>query len=110
MFSLRRILTAVQFGGMRPGMGSCGRLAINSMAAYLGDSSGDARPNDGYFAPPSADQFGKSIFGRSKFLLCLHKTVRRHPKGVQIQNPALETVLALLAWIFTCREKIGYFA
>ena len=33
---------AVQFGDMRPGMGSCGRLATNVMKAYLGCSSGDA--------------------------------------------------------------------
>ena len=42
MLSLRRVLTAVQFGNMRPGMGSCGRLAANVMGAHLGCSSGDA--------------------------------------------------------------------
>ena len=42
MLSLRRVLTAVQFGNMRPGMGSCGRLAANVMGAYLGCCSGDA--------------------------------------------------------------------
>ena len=42
MLSLQRALTVVQFGDMRPGMGSCGRLAANVMGAYLGCSSGDA--------------------------------------------------------------------
>ena len=42
MLSLRRILTAVQFGDMRPRMGSCGRLAANVIGACLGCSSGDA--------------------------------------------------------------------
>ena len=41
-FSLRRVLTAVQLGDMRPGMGSCGRQAANVMGACLGCSSGDA--------------------------------------------------------------------
>ena len=37
MLSLRRVLTVVQFGDMRPG-----RLAANVMGDYLGCSSGDA--------------------------------------------------------------------
>ena len=42
IFSLRRILMAVQFGDMRSGMGSCSRLATNIMETYLRCSSGDA--------------------------------------------------------------------
>ena len=55
--SLRSVLTAIQFGDMRPGTGSCGRLAANVMGliwvALLA-----MRPNHRELVPPSAGRFG----------------------------------------------------
>ena len=85
---------AVQFGDMRPRMGSGGRLAGNSH----GDSFGVLFWRRGLTI---GSCFRRVLAGlgspvrswkEKKLLLCAHKR-RAGTKGVQIQTPALETVL-----------------
>ena len=92
MLSLRRVLTAVQFGDMRPGMGSCDRLAANVMGFIWGALLA-MQPNDRELVPPSAGRFGFTcLFSEGKKSSVLIRRVP-DPKGVQIQTPALETIL-----------------
>ena len=72
--SLRRVLTAIQFGDMRPGMGSSGRLAANVMGAYLliWGALLAMRPNDRELVPPTAGGLCSPVRPRKKKTAALH--------------------------------------
>ena len=93
--SLRRVLTAVQFGDMRPGMGSFGRLAANVMGAYLGCSSGD-----GLMIGRSRRVLASE--GTKKLLLFSHKTRAGTQKARRLRLLLSRRSFAVLAWMCTC--------
>ena len=96
---LRRVLTAVQFGDMRPGMVSCSRLAASVMGLIWGALLA-MRPNDRELVPPSA---GLSVLGREKKLLpCAHKTRAGAQKARRFRFLLSRRSFAVLAWMCTC--------
>ena len=59
VLSLRRVLTAVQFGDMRPGMWSCGKLAAKCQMSWglIWGAFLAMQTNDRELVPPSAGRF-----------------------------------------------------
>ena len=82
---LRRVLTAVQFGDVRPGMGICRSLAANVRRCGLMIGSCSRRALAGLGSPVRS----------RKEKSCCSMLIRRTPapRRCEIQTPALETVL-----------------
>ena len=104
MLSLRRVLTAVEFGDMRPWMGSCRRLAANVTGACLfwrcrlmiGSLS--HRVMAGLGSPV------RSRKGKKRLLLCAHKTRAGTQKAFKLLLSRRS--FAVLAWMRICNWQL----